>query len=124
MHLDMLKKKLKNQKYLTKLLLLIKSIHFKEEGKLKDGAKHQGMKIDLMAIVFHALILVIRPWNVDPMEEEVLEALMTKLGVGHVIILVILLPTCYHIYSSRATIFYFSDTVHFSAKSLTYEMLR
>ena len=32
--------------------------------------------------------------------------------------------TCYHIYSSRATIFYFSDTVHFSARSLTYEMLR
>ena len=31
---------------------------------------------------------------------------------------------CYHIYSSRATIFYFSDTVHFSVKSLTYEMLR
>ena len=31
---------------------------------------------------------------------------------------------CYHIYSSRATIFYFSDTVHFSARSLTYEMLR
>ena len=27
---------------------------------------------------------------------------------------------CYHIYSSQATIFYFSDTVHFSAKSLTY----
>ena len=31
---------------------------------------------------------------------------------------------CYHIYSSQATIFYFSDTVHFSARSLTYEMLR
>ena len=31
---------------------------------------------------------------------------------------------CYHIYSSRATIFYFSDTIHFSARSLTYEMLR
>ena len=31
---------------------------------------------------------------------------------------------CYHIYSSKATIFYFSDTVHFSARSLTYEMLR
>ena len=26
---------------------------------------------------------------------------------------------CYHIYSSQATIFYFSDTVHFSARSLT-----
>ena len=38
-----------------------------------------------------------------------------------------LVPTgarCYHIYSSRATIFYFSDTVHFLARSLTYEMLR
>ena len=43
-----------------------------------------------MANVFLALILVIRLWNVDPME-EVLEALMTKLGVGHVIILAILL---------------------------------
>ena len=31
---------------------------------------------------------------------------------------------CYHIYSSQATIFYFSYTVHFSARSLTYEMLR
>ena len=31
---------------------------------------------------------------------------------------------CYHIYSSQATIFYFSDTVHFSTRSLTYEMLR
>ena len=31
---------------------------------------------------------------------------------------------CYHIYSSHATIFYFSDTVHFSVRSLTYEMLR
>ena len=29
-----------------------------------------------------------------------------------------------HIYSSQATIFYFSDTVHFSARSLTYEMLK
>ena len=31
---------------------------------------------------------------------------------------------CYHIYGSRATIFYFSDIVHFWARSLTYEMLR
>ena len=31
---------------------------------------------------------------------------------------------CYHIYSSQDTIFYFSNTVHFSARSLTYEMLR
>ena len=38
-----------------------------------------------------------------------------------------LVPTgarCYHIYSSQATIFYFLDTVNFSARSLTYEMLR
>ena len=34
------------------------------------------------------------------------------------------LEGCYHIYSGQATIFYFSDTIHFSAKSLTYEMLR
>ena len=46
-----------------------------------------------MATVFHSLILVIRLWNVDPMEEEVLEALMKKLGVGHVIIMSILLLT-------------------------------
>ena len=32
--------------------------------------------------------------------------------------------SCYHIYSSQATIFYFLDTIHFSARSLTYEMLR
>ena len=51
------------------------------------------MKIDLMAIVFLALILVIRLWNADPMEEEVLEAPMTKLGVGHVITLALLLLT-------------------------------
>ena len=31
---------------------------------------------------------------------------------------------CYHIYSNQATIFYFSETILFSAKSLTYEMLR
>ena len=31
---------------------------------------------------------------------------------------------CYHIYSSQVTIFYFSDTIHFSARSLTYEMLK
>ena len=46
-----------------------------------------------MAIVFHALILVIRLWNVDPMEEEEPEVVMTKLGVGHVIIMAILLLT-------------------------------
>ena len=93
MHLHMPTKKLKIQKYITKLLPLIKAIHLKEEGQLQDGAKHQGMKIDLMAIVFLTLIFVITLWNVDPMEEEVLEALMTKLGVGDVIILVILQPT-------------------------------
>ena len=76
-----------------KLLPLIKAIHLKEEGQIQDGSKLKGMKIDLMAIVFLALILVIRLWNVDPMEEEMLEALMTKLGVGHVIILAILLLT-------------------------------
>ena len=91
MHLHMPTKKLKIQKYLTKLLPLIKTIHLKEEEQLQDGSKHQGMQIDLMAIVFHPLILVIRLWNVDPMEEEVLEALMTRLGVGHVIIMAILL---------------------------------
>ena len=32
--------------------------------------------------------------------------------------------SCYHIYSSQATMFYFSDTVHFSTRSLTYETLR
>ena len=31
---------------------------------------------------------------------------------------------CYHIYSSQATIFYFSDIVHFSARSLTYSVTR
>ena len=82
-------KKLKIKKYLTKPLPLIKAIHLKEEGQLQYGAKLQGKKIDLMAIVFLALILVIRIWSV-PMEEEVLEALMTKLGVGHVVIMVIL----------------------------------
>ena len=81
-------KKLKIQKYLTKLLPLIKAIHLKE-GQLQDGAKLQGMKIDLMVIVFLALILVIRLYIVDPME-EVLEALMTKLGVGNAIVVVIL----------------------------------
>ena len=65
----------------------------KEEKQLQDGIQVQGMKIDSMDIVFLALISVIRLWNVDPMEEEVLEALMTKLGVGHVIILAILLLT-------------------------------
>ena len=44
-----------------------------------------------MAIVLHAVILVIRIWTVNPMEEELLEDLMTNLGVGHVIIMAILL---------------------------------
>ena len=52
--------KLKIQKYLTKLLPLIKTIHMKEEEQLQDGAKLQGMKIDLMAIIFLALTLVTR----------------------------------------------------------------
>ena len=43
-----------------------------------------------MDIVFLSLILVIRIWIVDPMEEEVLESLMIKIGVGHVIVMVIL----------------------------------
>ena len=30
---------------------------------------------------------------------------------------------CYHIYRNQDTIFYFSDTLHFSAISLTYEMV-
>ena len=64
-----------------------------EEKQLQDGIQVQGMKIDSMDIVFLALILVIRLWNVDPMEEEVLESLMTKLGVGHVIIMAILMLT-------------------------------
>ena len=47
------------------------------------------MKVVSMVIVIIVLTLVIRLWIVDPME-EVLEALMTKLGVGHVVIMVIL----------------------------------
>ena len=44
--------------------------------------------------------------------------------VGEIKQLVLAGTKCYHIYSSRATIFYFSDTINFSARSLTYEMLR
>ena len=63
MHLHMPTKKLKIQKYLTKLLPLIKAIPLKE-GQLQDGAKLQGMKIDLMAIVFLVLTLDTRQWIV------------------------------------------------------------
>ena len=78
MHLHMPTKKLKIQKYLTKLLPLIKAIHLKEEGQLQDGAKHQGMKIDLMAIVIIVMDWVTGLWIVHSMKEEVLEVQITQ----------------------------------------------
>ena len=77
MHLHMPTKKLKIQKYLTKLLPLIKSIHLKE-GKLQDGAKHQGMKIYLMAIVILVMDLVTGLWIAHFKEEKILEVKVIK----------------------------------------------
>ena len=88
MYLHMTPKNLEEQVCIKELVLHLQANQ--EKKQLQDGIQVQGMKIDLMAIVFLALILVIRLWIVDPMEEEVLEALMTKLGVGHVIVMVIL----------------------------------
>ena len=78
MHPYMPTKKLKIQKYLTKLLPLIKAIHLKEEGQVQDGAKHQGMKIDLMADVILVMDLVIGIWIAHSMEEKTLEVKVIK----------------------------------------------
>ena len=44
---------------------------------------HLFPSMDLMVIVFLVLTLVIRLWIADSMEEEVLEAPMPRLDVGH-----------------------------------------
>ena len=51
---------------------------------------------DLMVIVFHVLTLVIRLWILDSIEEEVLEVPVTKLDVGHVTKMDILLLLVTH----------------------------
>ena len=78
---------LEAQECIKNLILLPKA--FSKGKRLQDGIKVLGMKTSSMVIVF-LLILVIRLWIVDPMEEGVLEDLMKKLGFGHVIIMVIL----------------------------------
>ena len=88
MHLHMITKILEAQECIKNLILPLKA--FREGKQLQDGIKVPGIKTSSMVISFLVLILVIRLWIVDPMEEEVLEALMTKLGVGHVIVMVIL----------------------------------
>ena len=50
------------------------------------------MKVASMVIVIFVLTLVIKLWIVDSMEEEVVEAPMTQLDVGHVIKSDMLLP--------------------------------
>ena len=57
----------------------------------KKQLKILGMKMDSMVIVIFVLTLVIRIWIVVSTEEEVMEAQITKLDVGHVIRLDILL---------------------------------
>ena len=52
--------------------------------------------MDLMVNVIYVLTLVIKLWIVDSMEEEVLEAPMTKLDAGHVTKLDILLLLVTH----------------------------
>ena len=54
------------------------------------------MKVASMVIVIFVLTLVIRIWIVDSMEEEGLEAPMTKLNAGHVTKLDILLLLVTH----------------------------
>ena len=49
------------------------------------------MQMNSMDIVFLVLNLVIRPWIVDPIEEEVLEVPMTRLDAGLVTLLAMLL---------------------------------
>ena len=66
MYLHMTTKKFEDHVCIKELVLHLQENQ--EEKQLQHGIQVQGMKIDLMAIVFLALILVIRLWNVDPME--------------------------------------------------------
>ena len=52
---------------------------------------HLFLGMDLMVIVFVVLTLVIRLWIADSMEEEVLEAPMTRLDARHATMKVTLL---------------------------------
>ena len=61
-----------------KLLPLIKAIHLKEEGQIQDGSKHEGMKIDLMAIVILVMELVTGLWIAHSKEEQILEFKVIK----------------------------------------------
>ena len=90
MYLHMTTKNLEDQVCMKELVL---DLQANQEKQLQDGIQVKGMKIDLMAIVFLALILVIRLWNVDPMVEEAVEDTMTRLDVGHVTELGMLLLT-------------------------------
>ena len=66
-----------------------------ENKQLQDGTKVPGMKVDLMVIVIFAPTLVIKQWIADS-TKEVVEVSMTKLNVGHVIKLDMLLPHVTH----------------------------
>ena len=81
-------KNLEDKKCLNKLALHLKA-NSSEEKQLQDGTKVPGMKMDLMVTVFLVLTLVISPWIV----EEVVEDTMTRLDVGHVTELDMLLLT-------------------------------
>ena len=54
------------------------------------------MKVVSIVIGIFVLTLVIKMWIVDSTEEEVLEAPLTKLDVGHVTKMDILLPPVTH----------------------------
>ena len=84
-------KNLEDKKCLKKLALQLKA-NSSEEKQLQDGTKVPGMEMDLTVTLFLVLILVIRLWII----EEVAEDTMTRLYVGHVTELGMLLVTITH----------------------------
>ena len=88
MLLTYMKKTSEISKDINELVLHLKATLDKRQ--LQCGTKVLGMKMTSMDIVFSVLNLVISLWIVDPME-EVLEVLMTRLDVGLVTILDMLL---------------------------------
>ena len=91
MHLYMTTKNLEDKKCLKNLALHLKANSL-EEKQLQDGTKVPGMEMDLTVTLFLVLILVIRLWII----EEVVEETMTRLDVGHMTELGMLLLTITH----------------------------
>ena len=90
MHLYMKTRTLEVQKCNKELGIFLKASS--KNKQLQDP----GMKVVSMVIVIFVLTLTIMLWIVDSMEEERIKSQMTKLDVGHVIKLDMLLPHFTH----------------------------